>query len=141
MQEIKFRAVIADRNTTIFFTLQDLVKPDLPFSIRELLIPWLLEGNQPDRFIGCSDKNGKEIYEGDTVELIRRFYGDPEFGDFKKFISTSYIDEVIYQQGNCQFATRKFKQLLYNDSDHEIEVISSRDENPELLETKNEEKT
>lgn len=42
MDEIKFRAIIPERNCKIFFTLEDLVmKPFPKFSIREILIPWL----------------------------------------------------------------------------------------------------
>jgi len=48
LKEIKFMARIPERNTTIYFTLYDLVKPEPLFSIREILKPWLLAGNQPE---------------------------------------------------------------------------------------------
>lgn len=43
----KFRACISE-NTIIDFTIKDLVSPNPLFSIRELLIPWLQKGNNPE---------------------------------------------------------------------------------------------
>jgi hypothetical protein len=68
--EIKFRAIIPEHNAIIYFDLSDLVHPsrkDL-FSKREILIPWLLAGNNPDRYSEIKDKKGKDIYERDTVK-------------------------------------------------------------------------
>ena len=68
MKELKFRAII-NPTTTIFFTMQDLVNPNPRFSILEILIPWLKEGNIPDQYITRKDKNKKEIYEGDRIRV------------------------------------------------------------------------
>ena len=66
MIDIKFRAVI-NETTTVSFTLEDLVNPQPLFSIRELVIPWLRQGNKPAYRTGLYDKNGKGIWEGDSV--------------------------------------------------------------------------
>jgi len=72
MEELKFRAAIKiDKKFTLFpFTLKDLIIPNPLFSQREFVIPWLLEGNKPDVFIGRKDKNDVEIYENDLFQVI-----------------------------------------------------------------------
>ena len=47
-EALKFRD--ERRYATICFTFGDLLEPN--FSIRELVIPWLLKGNQPELFGG-----------------------------------------------------------------------------------------
>jgi hypothetical protein len=66
-REIKFRAVMPERNATVYFTLKDLIDPQPLFSTRELVIPWLRKGNKPDLYISHKDINNVEIYEGDIV--------------------------------------------------------------------------
>jgi len=68
MGEIKFRAVIPEHNINKVFWLEDLINP--LFSTREFIIPWLLKGNEPDRFIGHKDKIDNEIYEHDILENL-----------------------------------------------------------------------
>ncbi|KKL86229.1 hypothetical protein LCGC14_1946870 [marine sediment metagenome] len=66
---MKFRANISEK-TIVPFTLQDLVSSYLSFSIRQLVIPWLLEGNIPDRCLEVEDAEGTEIYEHDIVSAL-----------------------------------------------------------------------
>ncbi len=76
MRKIKFRAIIPERNATIYFDLGEIARlGDLgdierlgqKFSTREILIPWLLKGNIPDLYIRIKDRNGEEAYQKDKV--------------------------------------------------------------------------
>ena len=66
---MKFRASISEK-TIVPFILQDLVSSYLSFSIRVLVIPWLLRGNAPDRCLEVEDSEGTEIYEHDIVSAL-----------------------------------------------------------------------
>jgi hypothetical protein len=141
VREIKFRAVMPDRNATIVFALADLI--DNKFSNRELLWPWLAAGNEPDRFTGLLDKNGKEIYEGDICRFI--------IGTQK--ITSACLVKIIWLRSAwgfehlfpelCHPDDRKPKAFYVDpfegddwDTKGYFTVISNIHENPELLETK-----
>lgn len=95
-------------------------------------------------YTGLKDKNGKEIYEGDIVKILRktilRYYGEI-IGVIK--YDKSSLDYKIY---NCIVITPKGERekwsftYYFNISD-EIEVIGNIYENPELLEEVNDETT
>lgn len=63
MEQLKLRARISEK-TCIEFRLEDLVKPNPLFSIRELVKPWLLKGGKPDLY-AFDDEHNKPVYEGD----------------------------------------------------------------------------
>ena len=122
-REIKFRAVIPERNATVIFDFIDLIKPKTLFSYRELVIPWLLAGNIPDRYTGLKDKKGTKIFEGDIVkhsdikEPIFVGWATPQAGfclNKKDWMYAHYFAEAIEPQ--------------------DVEVIGNIHSNPELME-------
>jgi uncharacterized phage protein (TIGR01671 family) len=73
------------------------------------------------QFTGRTDKNGKEIYDGDIIkeydEVVKVFYND----------CTASFD-IEYSGGDCD-------RLVYKDghSEHSFEVLGNIYENPELI--------
>lgn len=130
MRELKFRAIISE-NTTIYFTLEDLVTGNPLFSIRELLIPWLREGNIPDRYAGLKDKSNTEIYEGDII----KWQGNSASYERNKIFC---MDQVIFCRG--EFTTKSEMALLWSKGNScskegqlgDVEIIGNIYENSEL---------
>ena len=139
MKENKFRACISPE-TVIYFDLSDLIHPKRKglFSMRELLIPWLLAGNKPDDYTGRKDKNGVEIWEGDIALC-------PEWEDYDKGIMGQVRRVIRWDNSDACFAL-----FLKDEPDRggnmldnacNIEVIGNIYENPELLKEVSNDKT
>ena len=146
MREIRFRAIIPERNATIFFDLDDIARPDRKFTTREILVPWLLKGNIPDLYIGIKDTiNKKEMYGGDIVKIYTFISEEePELNDF-----TIHKIEYKIAEDFPGFDLEPFLDCECNGLSwamcavecEGIEVIGNVTENPELLENiKKEEK-
>lgn len=90
------------------------------------------------QYTGLQDKNGKEIYEGESVKWFDRplaWYRDPDKNPGKIL-----TDSIVFKDGS--FRTRKYNELLINIvgtrdfnllEKSECQIIGNRWDNPELL--------
>jgi hypothetical protein len=128
VNEIKFRARI-NENTTIPFTLGDLVSPEPLFSTRHLLIPWLRAGNKPDVFTGETDRNSREIYENDPIRWLgddgECYRGTVKFRGMEEdtlFLSGFYVFNIE----TITAEARKGNGELVGGWNGELEVIAEK---------------
>jgi hypothetical protein len=133
VKELKYRAIIKEKNTTIYFTLQDIVSSKPLFSVRELLIPWLREGNIPDEYANDEDIDHKTIYSGDILEFTATGFG---VGDgVKPWISAvvwDYGSWMVWQKVDSNSGRGHSLGAIEHDT-FRRKVIGNVHENPELL--------
>lgn len=76
------------------------------------------------QFTGLTDKNGKEIFEGDIIKTHNQ-YGD------------EFIDIVIWNESTLQFEIEETKQTIWSELNlykyRDCEIIGNIYDNPELL--------
>jgi len=72
------------------------------------------------QYTGLTDKNGKEIYEGDVL-VLRAVWG-------------GFQSEVIFKDGFFGMKDRSFIYPLYDSWRDSLKVVGNIYENPELLE-------
>jgi len=80
------------------------------------------------QFTGLTDKNGKEIYEGDIIKIVEKF------DDENVYTSNGVVcfEEGIYElQNGKHFAYLGW--LMHNDDITKLEVIGNIHDNPELI--------
>ncbi|MGM5473808.1 YopX family protein [Bacillus pumilus] len=134
MREIKFRA-FEEHSQRMFYNVQSgiYMDPDEFESFNDILG---LARYKVMQFTGLKDKNGDEIYEGDTVRL-RNESGFTSLGEVQ-FSDGCF--EVKFQCGLAVFNGARHQYTKYRDyvkvfaSNHAIEVVGNIYQNPDLLE-------
>ena len=115
IREIKFRALYCPEKCWHYFTLIDLIigrasKESLQYE------NWC-------EYTGLEDKNGKEIYEGDIIQINKDIY------------------EVFWDGRWAEFACKCTSNSLgwYHRGPEKVEIIGNIYENPDLVPNNNEE--
>ena len=90
------------------------------------------ECEDPEEYIGLSDKNGKEIYEGDIVRDPIDFMGKYLMGRVQYYKDSFCIN--YHKQKPCGCNERVPSRTNYK-TWRACEIIGNKFENPELLET------
>jgi len=128
-REIKFRAL--GRDGSWRYGIYPFVSPEMSNTIYpidrfwEVLITLRLRRGTVGQYTGLKDKNGKEIYEGDIVNITAPFIKH----------NPSHVGQVIYKPAKFLWATTNGGDTYIPDAfeDNEVEVIGNIYENPELL--------
>lgn len=129
MREIKFRAVPKDPDCPTSNRYYEVLVIDFDNNHASSVcdcggVHWItLKFDSLVQFTGLHDKNGKEIYEGDIIQIA---------------YDQTCIGQVVYEDG--RFTATEFVNSSYLGQDDVesmgIEVIGNIHENPELLEDK-----
>lgn len=152
MREIKFRAKRIDMDRWIYgqyFTtpLTDENSGTTPdkgwyfltgeprHCIVQNMVAFVIDPRTLGQFTGLKDKNGKEIYEGDIVDLDG-FDSHGDFGEYKvEFKGTFKVEwrDDLAGFDLCKINANVDGWCLMEDSRHDLTIIGNIHSNPELL--------
>jgi uncharacterized phage protein (TIGR01671 family) len=128
MRDIKFRAFHKENKTMVYFDKKKYVTDQ--FQGAALL--GLIAGDDSGylmQFTGLSDKNGREIYEGDILKV-------PDDYDIYGFMAGE-VRQVYFKDGCFRFKPKNDGESTerghHLEDDYEYKVIGNIYENPELL--------
>lgn len=138
MRGIKFRGLSKNIDGTKEWAYGYLTKCDGEFTIDdEDGFGCFVDAETIGQYTGCKDANGKEIYEGDIVEIVDgptlhpdNCYIGTKFKVFYNQESCSFMMQDIYDEDNTQY----FDLDLGGIPPKYLEVIGNIYENKELLE-------
>jgi len=132
--EIKYRLYDRDKNLISIYTLQELISKTYRRAKFEFR----------GRYTGLKDKNGKEIYEGDIIQLINEDLEEIkvicEFGTAKRQIFDNLVEITGFYFKRLDDDRKTFPIINNYLGKHDLElfeVIGNIHDNPELLEVAN----
>lgn len=134
-RKIKFRGKRLDNGEWVYGHYADYIHPDCGIPSPSVIYPLPDCGNMivavdpstVGQFTGLYDRNGKEIYEGDVVEIIS-YYTSPREKEMSRTRAVIMFDETLaYFLGKSKSAS--FTMTCASN----MEVVGNIHDNPELI--------